>query len=79
MVKGLDFFFKATTSSLIVKFFFVLLRSYSMSPVCLAHHEQSFVPTFFLRSLLIMYLITLSLEMNYCFGKKSGKSLVVWI
>ena len=43
-------------------FFFVLVKSYSISPVSLQrHHEKSFVPAF-LRSLLITYLITLSLE-----------------
>ena len=39
------------------------------------HHEKSFVPVFFCRSLLITSLITLSLEKILCFGKKTGKSL----
>ena len=38
------------------------------------HHEKSFVLVF-LKSLLIAYLITLSLEKKLCFGKKTGKSL----
>ena len=46
MVKSLDFFFKATTSSLIVKLFFVLLRSYSMSPVCLKQNKALFLHFF---------------------------------
>ena len=62
-----------------IEFFFVLVKSYSISPVC-------FQPTCimkkslflrFLRSLLITDLFD-NLESgkrNYCFGKKSGKSL----
>ena len=62
-----------------IEFFFVLVKSYSISPV-------SFQPTCimkkalflrFLRSLLITDLFD-NLESgkrNYCFGKKSGKSL----
>ena len=40
-------------------FFFVLVKSYSISPAC---HGKSFVHAFFLSSLLITYFITLSLE-----------------
>ena len=64
---------------MVIETFFVLVKSYSISPVC-------FQPTYimkkslflrFLRSLLITDLFD-NLESgkrNYCFGKKSGKSL----
>ena len=66
-----------------IEFFFVLVKSYSISPVC-------FQPTCimkkslflrFLRSLLITDLFD-NLESgkrNYCFGKKSGKvEFIFW-
>ena len=44
------------------------------------HHEKSVVPAFFKVSIDYVNLISLSLEKrNYCFGKKSGKSLGFWI
>ena len=50
------------------EFFFVLVKSYSISPVSLQrHHEKSVVPAF-LRSLLITYLIILSQEKILNFG-----------
>ena len=53
-------FLKAVQEVLQKGFFFVLVKSYSISPAC---HGKSFAPAFFfLRSLLISYLITLSLE-----------------
>ena len=57
---------------------FVLVKSYSISPICLQHiMKKSFVPTF-VRYLMITYLITLSLEKKKyrnCFGqKKSGRN-----
>ena len=63
--------------------FSVLIKSYSILPTQV--HLQPimkkalFLP--FLRSLLITYLITLSLEKEIinCLEKKSGKSLKFWI
>ena len=69
MVKSLEFFFfKATTSNT----FFVLVKSYSISPVCLQRvMKKSFVPAFLIRSLLITYLITSSLEKETIVFEKS--------
>ena len=61
-------------------FFFVLLKSYSVSPVRLLRimKKALFLWVFF-KDLLITYLITLSLEKKLLFWKKSGKSLEFWI
>ena len=79
----LIFFFKAITIALWETFFSVLIKSYSILPIQV--HLQRIMKKalflHFLRSLLITYLITLSLEkeMINCLGKKSGKSLKFWI
>ena len=69
MIKSLEFFFfKATTSNT----FFVLVKSYSSSPVCLQRiMKKSYVPAFLIRSLLITYLITSSLEKEIIVFEKS--------
>ena len=71
MVKSLEFFFfKFTTSNT----FFVLVKSYSSSPVCLQRiMKKSYVPAFLIRSLLITYLITSSLEKEIIVLKKVWK------
>ena len=67
-LKVLSFFFKATTSNN----FFALVKSYSISPVCLRRiMKKSFVPAFLIRSLLITYLITSSLENEIIVFEKS--------
>ena len=72
MVKCLEFFFfKAIASAIKVESFFVLVKSYSISPVRLQRiMKKALFPSLFLRSLLITYLITLSL------GK--GSTVLFW-
>ena len=68
MVKSLEFFFKAATSNT----FFVWVKSYSSSPVCLQRIvKKGYVPAFLIRSLLITYLITSSLEKEIIVYEKS--------
>ena len=55
--------------------FWVLVESYSILPVRLQLIMKKALFLCFFRSLLITYLITLSLEKKLCFGKKTGKSL----
>ena len=58
-------FLKVTISALQVNFLFVLAKSYSIPPVCLqCIMEKAFCSFIFVRSLLITYLITLSLSKN---------------
>ena len=82
------FFFKATTSVFLQQvlmraIFSVLIKSYSILPtqVHLQPIMKKALFLHFLRSLLIIYLITLSLEKEIinCLEKKSGKSLKFWI
>ena len=80
MVKSREFIFIATTSGLSVKFCFVLVKSYSISPVRLRCIVKKALFLLFLRSVLITYLITSSLEKEIIvLEKKSGKSLEFWI
>ena len=82
------FFFEATTSVILQQVlheshffcFDQILLNLAHTSTFAAHHEKSFVPAF-LRSLVITYLITLSLEKEIisCLEKKSGKSLKFWI
>ena len=71
MVKSFDFFFKATTSALQVSsFFFVLVESYSTSPVRLhCVMKKSFVPAFFKVSVNHLFDNLESGKRNYSFGK----------
>ena len=80
-LKNLEVFFKATTSAFRSEFLFQFGQIlYSVSPVRLQHTVKKALFLCFLRSRLITYLITLSLEKrNSCFGKKSGKSLEFWM
>ena len=43
------------------------------------HHEKTFVPAFFKVSIDHLFDILESEKRNYCFGKKCGKSLELWI
>ena len=61
--------FIVTTSALQEKFFCADQILFNLACTFAAHHGKSFVPSYFLRSLLITYLITFSL------WKNSGKSL----
>ena len=78
MVKSLDFFFKATTSALVIsEILFVLVKSYSISPV---HFQRIMKKALFLRFLekrrnvLITRFDNLEAgKINYLFGKKVGK------
>ena len=74
--KVLRFFFffgKATKLCLISEICFVLFRSYSISPLCLQCTLKKLCSCVFLRSVLITYLITLSLEKEIIIlEKKSG-------
>ena len=71
MVKCLEFFFfKAIASAIKVEYFFVLVKSYSISPVRLQRIMKKALLPSLLRSLLITYLITLSL------GK--GSTVLFW-
>ena len=86
MVKSLFsyfFFFSKLQQVLYERHFFCfdqILLNLAHTSTFAAHHEKSFVPAF-LSSLLITYLITLSLEKEIlnCLEKKSGKSLKFWI
>ena len=68
MVKSLEFFFKATTSNNFFRFGQIL---FNLAGLFAAHHEKSFVPAFLIRSLLITYLITSSLENEIIVFEKS--------
>ena len=71
MVKS-RFFFQSHNKCFRSDTFFVLVESYSISPVCLQRiMKKSFVPAFRIRSLLITYLITLSLEKEIIVLEKS--------
>ena len=72
MIKSIDvFFFKAITSALEVNFCFSLWSNLIQSrPFVCSAPKKSFVSSF-LRSLLITYLITLSLENVLDFGSKN--------
>ena len=82
------FFFEATTSVILQQVLYEshffcfdqILLNLAHTSTFATHHEKSFVPAF-LRSLVITYLITLSLEKEIisCLEKKSGKSLKFWI
>ena len=78
IIKNFEFFFFFSKLQQIVsETFFVLVKSYSISPVCLQPIMKIALFLRFLRSLLITDLLD-NLESgkrNYCFGKKSGKSL----
>ena len=78
--KSLIFFSKLQQLVLYKWFFFVLVKSYSISPVCLQPimvMKKAFLFLRFLRCLLINDLFDNfeSGKRNYCFVKKSGKSL----
>ena len=77
MVQILEFFFfKATTSAIHEFFFFVLVESYSTSPVrlhCLM--KKSFVPAFFKVSINHLFDNLESGKRNYSFGKSLEKVL----
>ena len=64
-----------------MEYFFVLVKSYTISPVRLQRIMKKALLPSLLRSLLITYLITLSLGKGSTvfFGKKSGKGLEYWI
>ena len=84
VVKSLDFFFKATTSALVIsEILFVLVKSYSISPIRLQRFMKKALFLRFLekrRNVLITRFDNLEDgERNCCFGKKSGKSLELWI
>ena len=77
MVKSLEFFFLFLSHSKCFMsgsfgFWWNLIQSYPY--VCNSSWKKLCSCVFF-RSLLITYLITLSLEKKLCFGKKTGKSL----
>ena len=77
IIKSPKFFFvfKATTRALEVKLFqFVLVKSWSISPVCLQRIKRKALFLRFSRSLLITYLIILSLG-KVVVLEMSGKSL----
>ena len=78
MVKSL--FFKATASASLVELFFVLGKSYAMSPLRLRHIMiiALFVP-FSEVSIDNLFDNLESGKRNYYFGKKSGKRLEFWI
>ena len=61
MVKCLEFFFQSYSECYISGVFFVLVKSYSISPVRLQRIMKKALLPSLLRSLLITYLITLSL------------------
>ena len=77
MVKRLKFFFESYNKCFTSGFFLVLVKSYSISPVCLqCIMERALFLHYFLLSLLITYLITLILEKGKnCFGKGLEKIL----
>ena len=71
MVKSREFIFVATTSGLSVKCCFVLVKSYSISPVRLRCIVKKALFLLVLRSVLITYLITSSLEKEIIVLEKS--------
>ena len=80
MVKSLAFFFESYYKFFIGEMFFVLVKSYSISSVCLKSIvKKLLILPSFERSILITYylfLITLSLEKEIIvLGKKSGTTL----
>ena len=62
MIKSLDFFFQSYEKSFISEFCFILAKYYSISTVRLQLILKEALFLHFQRSLLITYLITLSLE-----------------
>ena len=79
LVNSLEVFFKL--QKMLYKWIFlVLVKSYSIFPVCLQRTTKKALFLHFLRSLLIIYLISVSLEeKTIVLKKKSGKSLEFWI
>lgn len=72
MVKSLEFFFLQSYSICFVSEIFVFgLTLFNLTLTFAAHLEKTLF-------LLIASLITLSLEKDNCFGKKSGKSPEFW-
>ena len=71
MVKSREFIFIATTSGLTEKFCFVLVKSYSISPVRLRCIVKKALFLLFLRSVLIAYLLTSRLEKEIIVLEKS--------
>ena len=72
MLKNLEVFFKATTSAFRSEFLFQFGQIlYSVSPVRLQHTVKKALFLCFLRSRLITYLITLSLEKKILVLEKS--------
>ena len=74
MVKILDFCFafKATTSTLLVNFFFVFFFFqilFNLARTFALHHEKSFVPALFRVSIDRLFDDLQSGKRNYCFGK----------
>ena len=55
--------------------FFVFIKSYSIRAYFAAHHGKSFVPAFFKVSIDHLFNKLESGKINYCFGKKNGKTL----
>ena len=71
MMKRLDFFFKAITSALKMKFFYFGQILFNIASKFAAHHEKSFVPAF--SKVSIHLIIVESGKRNYCFEKMSEK------
>ena len=71
-------FFFHSYSKCLTSEFFSLVKSFSISLVCLQRTMKALFLRFS-RSLLITYLITLSLGKNHCFGKKSQGKVEFWI
>ena len=69
MVKSLNFFFKATANA----FFFVLVKSYSISPVRLKRIiQKALFLRFFKVSICHLFDNLESGKSKYCFGEKSN-------
>ena len=81
MVKSLEFYSKLQQAGFIYNFFFFFRFGqvlFNFAYTFAVHHKKSFVPVF-LRSLLITYLIILSLEKEITGLEKSGNSLEFWL
>ena len=74
MVKSLEFFFQSYNKCFISEFLALWSNLIQSRRVFAVHREKSFVPAF-LRSVLITYLITLSLEKEIIVLEKSLRNL----
>ena len=80
--KNLKSFFESYNKCFTSENFFLLVKLYSISPVRLQHIvDKAFCSCIFLRSLLLTYLITLSLEkeITSIVLEKVWKNLEFWI